>query len=188
MCVRLWGRPGSLLCTDPALQSVIRPVSCFSLARIHTEEETHRLLCIVILLSVSTFQFPFSPLIPPLSISLLFDTAHFFTHPPLSTSTHPPALFFQWVSPPPSILSVSLLSSYVVSCPRNLFRSQPEIFCRSTIRIGSCRKTTSEGTSGSRRLADPDPKPAVYLQRHTRLCASSSFSADLGAVMRGCDT
>lgn len=112
----------------------------------------------------------------------------FLHSPPLSTSTHPPALFFQWVSPPPSILSVSLLSSYVVSCPRNLFRSQPEIFCRSTIRIGSCRKTTSEGTSGSRRLADPDPKPAVYLQRHTRLCASSSFSADLGAVMRGCDT
>lgn len=101
VCVGLWGRPGSLLCTDPALQSVIRPVSCFSLARIHTEEETHRLLCIVILLSVSTFQFPFSPLIPPLSISLLFDTAHFFTHPPSPLPLIPPLSSFNGFPPLP---------------------------------------------------------------------------------------
>lgn len=34
----------------------------------------------------------------------------------------------------------------------------------------------------------PDPRTAIYLQRHTRLCASLSCRADLGAATRGAKT
>lgn len=83
------------------------------------------------------------------------------------------------------LLSLLLrVSSYVVSRHRDLFRSQPEIFtrpfCLNAIRLCSCQKTTSKGAFGS--SGRTDPRPAVYLQQHTRLCSLLSLRADLGAA------
>ena len=111
VCVRLGGRPGSLLCTEKSHQA--GPSTALHRHRGgHTH--THTLMHCV---HAECLHFS-------ISISLLFDTAHFF--PP---SSHSCCLSFNGF--PPSLLSVSLppclSSSYVVSCPRNLFRSQPEI-------------------------------------------------------------
>lgn len=162
MCVsvRLRGRPGSLLCTGLPLQTLIRPLSCFSLAWIDVEEETHAhiqylLLRAAFLLSVYTFQFSFSPLIPPLCVALSFDTAHLFLlrFPPflhsftrclLSLGSFPPFLAAVCLS------CLATLSQRPVSQPA---ADLTTTFCRSAIRIGRCLKTTSEGTFGSLCLA-----------------------------------
>lgn len=81
----------------------------------------------------------------PVSISLLFNAAHFFHHCSLAT------------------VPQSLSSSFVVSCPRNLFLGS----CWERYRIGSCRKTASEGTSGSCHMAAAIPKQPFI--RHATL-------------------
>lgn len=104
------------------------------------------------------FNFLFSLLVAPISIRLLFNTAHFFHHCSLAT------------------VPQSLSSSFVASCPRNLFVGS----CWERYRIGSCRKNCFWRDLGELPHGRRDSKAAVYLPRHTCLCAS--FSAAGGLV------
>lgn len=129
--------------------------------------------------------FFFSPLIPSLycSIPLILDS--------LPSLTRTPAVFYQWVSSSSSLAAVCLSSSYVVSCPRNLFRSQPEILLCHSVGALSASAAVGEKNYFWRRFGEslcclaaliPD-QPFIY-NAHTRLCASSTCGADLGAGRR----
>lgn len=98
------------------------------------------------------------PLISPLLYTLPSLTL---VHPLSSFNGFPPSLATGRLSSYMSFfLLCGILSQKPVSQPAGDL-TRP--FCQSAIRIGSCRKTTSEGTSGSRCLAALIPdQPFIY--------------------------
>lgn len=133
--------------------------------------------CILFLPSVSTFQFSFSPHNPPLPISLLFNPALFFLFRFPSflalvrmlssfsglpryclTLFLPVFLPLMWYLVPETCFAASRRSYWaILREPYPHWQLSENYFCRHfRERLSGC----------------PDLRPAVYLQRHTRLCAS----------------